>query len=76
MDFDINDLEDLTDDEDFLELIQIELFPRKPRTFREKIDHFEKWDESEFRERFRLSKDTVRLILEDINNDLVCLKNV
>lgn len=69
------DLENLTDDEDFLELIEIEAFPRAPRNFRQRENHFLKWSENEFRERFRLSKGTVELIIDEIADEIVCLKN-
>lgn len=68
-------LEDLTDDEDFLQLVEIEAFPRAPRIFRQRENHFLKWNENEFRQRFRLSKETVELITGEIRNEIVCLKN-
>lgn len=44
------DYRDLTDDEDFLELLQIvvENKRRKPRVFRHRPNHFEKWSDEEF----------------------------
>ncbi|KAJ8928921.1 hypothetical protein NQ314_018447 [Rhamnusium bicolor] len=69
------DLEDLTDDEDFLELVKLEAFPRAPRNFRNRENHFLKWNENEFRERFRLSKETVQLIVDEIRDEISFLKN-
>lgn len=69
-------LDDLTDDEDFLELLYQEIFPRRSRIFRERINHFIKWEENEFRSRFRLSKQTVNFIIGEIKEDIVCLKNL
>lgn len=69
------DLENLTDDDDFMELIEIEAFPRAPRNFRLRENHFLKWNEEEFRQRFRLSKETVEFIIEEIRDEIVCLKN-
>lgn len=69
------DFENLTDDEDFLELFEIEAFPRAPRNFRQRENHFLMWNENEFRERFRLSKGTMGRIIDEIADEIVCLKN-
>lgn len=63
----MENLENLTDDEDFLELVNIVRHPRAPRTFRERPDHFTKWNEVEFRNRFRLSKDIVKFVVNVIS---------
>lgn len=70
------DLEEmnLTDDEDFLELVELELFPRAPRNFRLRDNHFLKWNDEEFRTRFRLSKVTVQLIIEEITESISCIR--
>ncbi|KAJ8970895.1 hypothetical protein NQ314_000982 [Rhamnusium bicolor] len=38
-------------------------------------NHFLKWNENEFRQRFRLSKETVELIIEEIKDEILCLRN-
>ncbi|KAG5874082.1 hypothetical protein JTB14_033431 [Gonioctena quinquepunctata] len=43
----------LTDDEDFLELVELELLPRAPRNFRMRDNNLFKWNDEEFRARFR-----------------------
>ncbi|KAJ8964653.1 hypothetical protein NQ314_004724, partial [Rhamnusium bicolor] len=60
---------------DFLELVELEAFPRAPRNFRNRENHFLKWNENEFRERFRLSKETVQLIVDEIRDEISFLKN-
>lgn len=59
----MNLLSDFTDEEeDFLEMYNICLNRRKTQNYREITNHFEKWSESEFLDRFRLSKEAVRYI--------------
>ncbi|CAH1981915.1 unnamed protein product [Acanthoscelides obtectus] len=36
--------------------------PRAPRNFRRRVDHFTRWNDEEFRVRFRLSKETVTML--------------
>lgn len=57
---------DFTDDEDFNELLNMYLHPRRQRVFRERTNHFEKWNENEFLQRFRLSQHTSALIIEEL----------
>lgn len=59
-----NYLEYLTDDEDFLELLEIVLHPRIPRVFRERPNNFVKWRDDEFRNRYRISKPVARHLLD------------
>lgn len=59
-------MNDLTDDEDFLELYNIIQHPRRPQTYRHREDHFAKWNDGEFHARFRLSKNVVRFITNEI----------
>lgn len=66
---------ELTDDEDFLELVEIEVFPRRPRQLRQRPNHFDIWNDEEFRARFRLSKNTVSLVVDEIRNNISCIKN-
>lgn len=37
-------------------------YQRRPYTVRTKIDHFRTWDELDFKNNFRLSKETVMMI--------------
>ncbi|KAL1500732.1 hypothetical protein ABEB36_006179 [Hypothenemus hampei] len=64
--------EDLSDDEDILELVNIELFQnvRAQKVFRIRENHFQKWNDTEFFQRFRLSKNGVRFVLTYIANDI------
>lgn len=65
--------EDASDfeDEDFDQLIVMIAFPKKPRIFRPRKDHFTYWRDDEFFNRFRLSKNTVRFIV-DLIGDRIC----
>lgn len=67
-----NLLEILTDDEDILEVIDI-LQPRRlrrPKVYQPRTNHFEKWNDTEFLKRFRFSKNAVRFILEQIEDQI------
>lgn len=57
---------DLTHDEDFLELIEHILIPRAPRQYQQRPNHFEVCNEKQFIARFRLSKVVVSLITDEI----------
>ncbi|XP_018578523.1 uncharacterized protein LOC108916714 [Anoplophora glabripennis] len=63
-------LEILSDEEDFLQLVNIIAHPRAPKTYRNRQNHFEIWNENEFIKRFRLSKNAVRFIIENIENQI------
>ncbi|CAH1957227.1 unnamed protein product [Acanthoscelides obtectus] len=56
--------EEITDDEDFLELITIVHIPRLPKTYKQRPDNFRIWNDTQFLQRFRLSKSTVRSIID------------
>lgn len=43
---------------------------RAPRNFRTRLDHFTHWSDEEFRVRFRLSKETVRILEQRFQNDI------
>lgn len=58
--------DEITDDEDFLEFALLIQFPRNRKIIRQRPDHFEKWRDFEFLERFRLSKNTVRFIIDKL----------
>ena len=64
MDFDNYYLEDLTGDEDFVDLVEM-LNLREPRLFRQRPNNFQKWRANEFVNRFRFSKPVVRFIIID-----------
>ncbi|KAE9545612.1 hypothetical protein AGLY_001155 [Aphis glycines] len=51
------------DDVEFQEYLN---YQRRPYTVRTKVDHFSTWDELDFKNRFRLSKETVLMILNMI----------
>lgn len=55
------------EDEDFAEFLRHE---RRPYTVRRRIDNFEKWDNTDFFARFRLKKETVLLVLAQIEERL------
>ncbi|KAK4876491.1 hypothetical protein RN001_012913 [Aquatica leii] len=58
--------ENLTDDEEFRELVLQDAFPRVPRQFKERPNQFTKWRNEEFLLRFRLSKLVVTYVLDKI----------
>eukprot|EP00102_Acyrthosiphon_pisum_P019200 XP_016656410.1 PREDICTED: putative nuclease HARBI1 isoform X2 [Acyrthosiphon pisum] len=49
------------DDEEFGVYLN---YQRRPYTVRTRVDHFNTWDEHDFKTRFRLSKETVLMILD------------
>lgn len=59
-------MEELTDDEEFLELVDHFLHQRIPQVYRDRPDHFLKWNENDFKKRFRLSKHVVNFITDSI----------
>jgi hypothetical protein len=40
------------------------------QTFRERANNFEKWNDCDFRHQFRLRKDVVRFIIEEIHDEI------
>lgn len=72
-DYDQHFLDDDSDfeDEEFDELAVLVAFPRQRRIFRPRTDHFSWWRDDEFFDRFRLSKNTVRFII-DLIGDRIC----
>lgn len=67
-----NYFEDDTDfeDEEFDHLAEMIAFPRQQRIFRPRTDHFNWWRDDEFFNRFRLSKNTVRFIVDLIGDQI------
>lgn len=61
-------MEELTDDEDFFELVQMILNPRCKRIIRRRPDNFNMWRDEEFIARFRLSKVAFEYILNQIED--------
>ncbi|KAK9681280.1 DDE superfamily endonuclease [Popillia japonica] len=62
---------DLSDDEDFLELVNIVMHPRQPKVYRERTNEFNKmWSDEEFRNRFRLSKPVVEYVRDEIADEI------
>ncbi|CAI6357920.1 unnamed protein product [Macrosiphum euphorbiae] len=59
------------DASDFDQLTVMIAFPRNPRIFRHRKHHFTYWRDDEFFNRFRLSKNTVRFIV-DLIGDRIC----
>ncbi|KAI4466241.1 myb/sant-like dna-binding domain [Holotrichia oblita] len=80
----MDDIYEQLTDEDFVELIRIVENRRAPKRYMHRRDHFNTWTEQEFRQRYRLSKDTVRFVIHEIsdenaNNTAVsecCLNNI
>jgi hypothetical protein len=65
-------LGELTHDEDFFELYQLVQHPRERQVYRVRENHFTKWRDVEFKERFRLSKEVVQFVIErSIRDNLV-----
>lgn len=70
MNFEYEDDSDF-EDEEFENLALLLAYPRQQRIFRHRTDHFTWWRDDEFFDRFRLSKDTVRFIVNLIE-DRIC----
>lgn len=58
--------QDLTDDEDFVEFAMLVAFPRRRKMFLQRSNHFVKWRDDQFFNRFRLSKNSVYYVLDHI----------
>lgn len=58
------------DDEDLFDLALIIAFPRRSKIIRPRINHFEKWLDQKFIDRFRLSKDTTLFVLDLIKDHI------
>ncbi|KAK4882702.1 hypothetical protein RN001_006021 [Aquatica leii] len=69
------EIDELTEDEDFLELLNLNLYPRIPRVIRERPNHFVKWKDDEFKNKFRLSKPVVRYLIDKISDNIKSLTN-
>ena len=65
---DIN-LFDLREDAAFLEFVEL-VTPRAQRVFRERPNHFDQWNDEEFKARFRLSKNVVQYIINEIEDQI------
>ncbi|KAJ8915524.1 hypothetical protein NQ315_012405 [Exocentrus adspersus] len=52
------------------EIVNIVRYIERPRVFREREDQYEKYNYQEFRDRFRISKETVNWIIELIGNNI------
>ncbi|KAG5895549.1 hypothetical protein JTB14_010693 [Gonioctena quinquepunctata] len=63
--FEMDYIDQLSDDEDFGQLVRI---VQNDRIFRERENHFEKWIDEEFLKRFRLSKNGARFVLNQIEH--------
>ncbi|XP_030761569.1 putative nuclease HARBI1 [Sitophilus oryzae] len=61
--------EDITDDEDFLELVH-HVHPQAPQVYRDRPDHFNIWNDTEFKARFRLEKQVVRFIIDELSEQI------
>lgn len=66
MDFD-NYYLDLTDDEDFLALAEMELNLREPWLLRQRPNNFQNCRNNEFVNRFRFSKPVVRFMINKLH---------
>lgn len=54
-------------DEDVVNIVE---GPRRQRVFRNRLEHFILWNDSEFKCRFRVSKESVGLLMEHIGSNL------
>lgn len=55
--------EEITDDEDFVQLMLVVTFPRRKKVFRARPNPFQIYANQDFFDRFRLSKSTARFVL-------------
>jgi len=67
----VNIFESVDDDDDDDDIF----IQRRPYTIRNKPNNFQKWDNTEFFERFRLKKNTVLDLLHAIEDRLLILWN-
>lgn len=61
---------DLEEDKEFNELVLLRGFPCVKLTVHERVNCFAKYDESQFVDRFRLTKDCVRFLIEKIGDKI------
>lgn len=69
----MNFIEVVSDDEDYVAYIRYlnrRRRKRRIRMIRERINHFERWDDPDFFIRFRLSKTTVERIIHQIEEEI------
>ncbi|XP_050516612.1 putative nuclease HARBI1 [Diabrotica virgifera virgifera] len=59
-----------SDDEEFLEVVEELLEPNRQRVYRTRENQFEKWDDTEFRNRYRMGKACVEQIVDMISEDI------
>lgn len=62
--------DDVSDDEDFEEFAVLVMFPRKRKKFQDRVNHFTYWDDDTFLQRFRLSKQCVMFITDEIRDKI------
>lgn len=67
---DIIDNSESDSDHSLFELAELVGFPRKAKVIRDRPDHFQTWRDHEFLQRFRLSKNTVKFILDVIETKI------
>ncbi|KAL1488355.1 hypothetical protein ABEB36_014832 [Hypothenemus hampei] len=65
------ELEELTDDKDFLFAVKNIGYERTDRTFHQRTLQFEKWNDEEFLKRFRLSKNNVKFVTDQIRATII-----
>lgn len=59
---------DITEDEDFLVVVNIIAPVRKNPVFQVRENHFHKWSDKDFLNRFRLPKETVYMVVDLIRD--------
>lgn len=64
------DREELSEDEDFLELIHHHIHPRCAKVYRNRPNYFVDFNDREFKVRFRLEKEVVQFIIEQISDEI------
>lgn len=69
MDF-FEDSSSSSDDEDLFDLALIIVLARRAKIIRPRTDHFQKWLDQEFIDRFRLSTDTTLFVLDLIKDQI------
>lgn len=57
-------------DDSLFELAELVAFPRQAKVIRDRPDHFQTWRDDEFLQRFRLTKNTVKFILDVIETEI------
>lgn len=69
----MNDSDDESDDDEFMDAMLHAIFPRRPKVYRPRTDYFVELRDFEFLERFRLSKEATTWVLAKIRSEIASM---